>query len=260
VSPSLCAGFQIPDAIESQKKRLENLEADGKTAEDHQGDPITIGFTQYTHGDALAVLSDRLDAILRIIGETRRVPQGVYRGLKFGLMIHPFSSPEAYLEGAATRTSQMYRDHHGPRAVLNAVERLVNWYAFDCKRTREDLDVMEGQLRDYKARLGQPFAHEDYLKDLTKLRDELKAGLAGGVPEEGKEKPSVADLAEKIKRLGAANTVEAAPQRTAKRQVSAEEPVTARIRRRAEEEPGTVVDDADVASTSRRPRAAGSGG
>ena|ERR1019366_7428298 len=98
---------------------------------------------------------------------------------------------------------------------------------------------------------GQPFAHEDYLKDLTKLRDELKAGLAGGVPEEGKEKPSVAELADKIKQLRAANTVEASPQRTAKRQVSAEMPVTARIRCRTEEEPDTVVDDAEVASTSR---------
>ena len=110
--------------------------------------------------------------------------------------------------------------------------------------------MAEGQLRDYKARLGQLFAHTDNLKELTSLRDQLKAGLAGGPQEEGKEQPTVADLAEKFKALRASNTVEAAPQRTAKK-VSAEEPVTTRIRRRETEEPGTVVDDADVASTCK---------
>ena len=42
---------------------------------------------------------------------------------------------------------------------------------------------------------------------------------------------------EKIKALRSQNAVEAAPTRTAKRQVSAEEPVTARIRRRSEPTP-----------------------
>ena len=51
-------------------------------------------------------------------------------------------------------------------------------------------------------------------------------------PEDGAEPPSVADLAEKIKSLRAAHTVEGVPQREAKRRPSAEEPVTARIRRR----------------------------
>jgi hypothetical protein len=135
--------------------------------------------------------------------------------------------------------------------VLNAVERIASGYESEAKRVREDLTVAEGQVRDFGARLGQPFQQTAYLGELTKLRDELKAGLAGAPQEEGKEKPSVAELAERIKLLRAANTVEAAPQRTAKRQVSAEEPVTTRIRRRETEEPGTVVDDADVASASR---------
>ena len=95
--------------------------------------------------------------------------------------------------------------------------------------------MTEGQVRDFGARLGQPFQHDDYLKELARLRDELKAGLTGMPPEDGKEQPSVTELAEKIKALKAGNTVEAAPQRTAKRQVSAEEPVTTRIRRRETE-------------------------
>jgi hypothetical protein len=46
--------------------------------------------------------------------------------------------------------------------------------------------------------------------------------------------PTVAELAEQITALKAAHTVEATPERTAKRKIAAEEPVTARIRRKAE--------------------------
>jgi N12 class adenine-specific DNA methylase len=223
---------ELPDAIESQKQRLVTLEADSRTTKAHADDPITIGNRQ---GEVIEALGDRLNSIPLAIGQTRKVELGNYRGLKFGLVIHPTYSPEAYLEGACTRTTQMSREHHGPRALLNAVERLANGYAFDCKRERENLGVMENQLRDYKARLGQPFKYDDYLKELTTLRDQLKAGLAGE-PKEGE--PTAAELAQRIKALRASNTVEATPQRTTKRQVSAEQPVTARIRRREQEAAG----------------------
>jgi hypothetical protein len=166
------------------------------------------------------------------------VPLGVYRRLKFGLVLHPQFAPDAYLAGAGTRQSMPSRDHHGPRAVMNAVERLASGNPDECKRTRENLAVAEGQERDYRERLGIPFQHMAYLTELTALRDKLKAGLAGVKPEDGAEPPSVAELAERIKTLKAGNTVEAAPQRTAKRQVSAEEPVTSRIRRREAEGEG----------------------
>ncbi|MGD9714437.1 MAG: hypothetical protein AB7V46_20605, partial [Thermomicrobiales bacterium] len=45
------------------------------------------------------------------------------------------------------------------------------------------------------------------------------------------------ELAEKIKTLKAANTIEATPQRARQKQSTAEEPITARIRRRAEATP-----------------------
>jgi hypothetical protein len=58
--------------------------------------------------------------------------------------------------------------------------------------------------------------------------------------------------AERIKTLRAANTVEATVERTSARRVSAEEPVTARILRKAEE-PTTVVEvvAADAAAGAR---------
>jgi hypothetical protein len=124
------------------------------------------------------------------------------------------------------------REHHGPRAVLHALERLAGGYGAEIARVQQDLAVAEAQLRDYQARIGQPFAHDGYLLQLTALRDQLKAGLSGATAPEGES--TVPQLAEQIKALRAAHTVEAAPERTSKRRTQAEEPITARIRRRAE--------------------------
>ncbi len=120
--------------------------------------------------------------------------------------------------------------------MLNAVERLARGYRVESDRNRQDLEVAQRQLHDYEARAGQPFPHAAYLDQLAALRDQLKAGLSGAEPKEGE--PTVAELAEKIKALRAANSVEAAPTRTAMRRLTAEEPVTARIRRREQEGAG----------------------
>ena len=63
-------------------------------------------------------------------------------------------------------------------------------------------------MRDYESRLGKPFAHEEYASQLADLRDQLKLGLSEHPPE---GLPPVAELAEKIKALREANTVEAVP-------------------------------------------------
>jgi hypothetical protein len=223
----------LPGTIASQSERLSNLTADQATATAHTGDPITIGSRAYSREDAPGVLGNQLDALPRHVRESCRVPLGVYRGLRFGLILHPHFPPDVYLEGAATRQSMLSREHQGPRAVLNAVERLTNAYRSECDRIRQDLGIAESQLRDYQARLGKPFAHEAYLSELTNLRDLLKAGLSGATPEPGtKPPPSGSELADRIKALKAVRTIEATPQRAGKRACSAEEPVTARIRRR----------------------------
>jgi hypothetical protein len=72
-------------------------------------------------------------------------------------VLHPQHGPELYLEGAATRQSG-FLQHHGARAVLNALERLAGGYTTACDATRQDLAIAEGHLRDYEARLGTPFS------------------------------------------------------------------------------------------------------
>jgi N12 class adenine-specific DNA methylase len=225
----------LPGTIASLSKRLSNLTADQATAAAHAGDPITLGNRTYSREDASAVLGSQLDAMPRNVRDTTRKPIGIYHGLRFGMVLHPQFPPDVYLEGATTLKSMLSRDHHGPRAVLNALERLAGSYGTECTRIGQDLAIAESQLRDYQARLGKPFLHDAYLSELTSLRDQLKAGLSATAQSQGDEKgPNVSELAEKIKTLKAAHSIEATPQRVRQKHSTAEEPVTARIRRRQE--------------------------
>jgi hypothetical protein len=67
------------------------------------------------------------------------------------------------------------------------------------------------------------------------LRDQLKLALSGGNTESDDETgPDSFGVADKIKSLKAANTIENTPQRVQSKQATAEEPITARIRKRQE--------------------------
>ncbi|HLJ95434.1 MAG TPA: DEAD/DEAH box helicase family protein [Gemmataceae bacterium] len=246
----------LPGTIASLGERLSKLSTDAATATAHAGDSVTIGKRSWSREDAPAVLADQLDHLPRHVRDTTRVPLGIYRGLRFGMVLHPQFPPDVYLEGAIARQSTLSRDHQGPRAVLNALERLLSGYGSDIARVRQDLAIAESQLRDYRDRLGKPFLHDAYLNELTSLRDQLKAGLSATAHDSGDETgPSVSDLAERIKALKAAHTIEAAPQRARPKQTAAEEPVTARIRRRQEAVPAPAnkPDTAAAEATSPAP-------
>jgi hypothetical protein len=225
----------LPDTIARLEDRVAGLSADQATAAAHRRDPLTIGGRTYGGDDALAALGHRLDTLPEKVRDTARIAGGRYRGLAFGLALYAGGGAEVVLEGAATRHGQLSRDHRGPRAVLNALERLADSYPGQAATAAKDLAIARGQLRDHEARIGRPFAHDAYLAGLTELRDQLKAGLSQATPEPGT--PPVAELAERIKSLKAAHTIDAAPERTATRRLSAEEPVTARIRRHREAAP-----------------------
>ena len=211
--------------------RLEQLEADRATLATHRDDPLTIGSRAIARDDELAALGKRLDTLPDSVRESRKISLGRYRGLDFGLVLHASGAADAYLEGATIRHGMLSRDHRGPRAVLNAPRPAGVRLSRQIEKTRQDLGIAEGQLRDHQARLGRPFTHDAYLSQLTDLRDQLKAGLSEKAPDGG---TPVAELAERIKSLKSANTIEAAPERTTAKRIAAEEPVTARIRRRIE--------------------------
>jgi N12 class adenine-specific DNA methylase len=230
----------LPGTIGRLSERLTNLTADMATATAHADDRITIGNRSYSRDDTPAALADYLHTLPEKVMQKQRIPLGTYRGLRFGMVLHPQFAPEVYLEGATTRHDTLSRDHHGPRAILNALERLAGAYGSECTRVQQDLSIAEAQLRDYQARLGKPFSHDTYLSELTGLRDQLKAGLSATAQMQSNDsEPTVSDLAEKIKALKAANTIEATPQRVRQKHSSAEEPVTARIRRKTESLPAS---------------------
>jgi hypothetical protein len=225
----------LPATIASLSERLSKLSTDEATAKTHASDPIAIGGRTFPSEVIPDILGCKLDALPKNVRETTRIPLGNYRGLRFGIVLHSQFAPEIDLEGATTRMATLSREHRGPRAVLNALERLAGGYGSECDRVKRDLGIGEAQLRDYQANLGKPFTHDAYMSGLTALRDQLKAGLSGAAQEPAKEEgPSVSELAERIKALKAANNVEAAPQRIGQRQSSAEEPITVRIRRGTE--------------------------
>ncbi len=225
----------LPATIASLTENLSKLTADQATAESHADDPIAIGNRAPAHEDVANVLGGKLDALPRSVGTPTRLALGTYCGLRFGIVLHPQFPADVYLEGRTIRQYMLSKEHQGPRAVLNVLERLANGYGPECGRTRQDLAIAEAQLRDYRERLGAPFTLDAYLSELTALRDQLKAGLSSTVHRDDEEGPSLSELADKIKALKSAYNIEAAPERVRQKHSSAEEPITARIRRRAEE-------------------------
>jgi hypothetical protein len=255
----------LPGTIAKLNERLSKLTIDEATATAHAGGLITVGNHAWPREEALRLLAGQLDRLHRDVRETTRIPLGIYCGLRFGLVLHPHFPPDVYLEGAISRRSTLSRDHQGPRAVLNALERLAASYGPECLRVKQDLAIAESQLRDYRERLGKPLSHDKYLSELTALRDQLKAGLAAPNPKSeaglasphpqgktgglatpnpalvaGEGGPTVSELADRVKALKAANSIEATPQRPRQKHSSAEEPVTARIRRRQEANPASA--------------------
>ncbi len=223
----------LPATIDRLESRVAGLAADMATAAAHAHDPVAIGSRACAREDALDLLGHRLKSLPDKVHETRRYPLGAYRGLDFGIVLHHLDAPEAYLEGRVMRHAYLSRDSHGPRAILNALDRLIGSYDSQAADAAQDLAIAQGQLRDYDSRLGQPFAHGAYLAELTTARDRLKAALSGATPEPGSEPlPPASELAERIKSLKSAHSIEPAPQRAAARRIAAEEPVTARLRRR----------------------------
>jgi hypothetical protein len=82
------------------------------------------------------------------------------------------------VEGAVTRFENLYREDPGPRAIMNAVARLVDGYVVERRNTAKELEIARGQLRDYQSRTDKPFQHDEYLGSLQDLRNQLETALS----------------------------------------------------------------------------------
>ena len=222
----------LPVAIERLAKKAIDLENDQRTVAEHLHRPAQIGENQVLRADLVTALAKRMESLPETLLGTRRLPLGVYRGLRFGMVLHPDFPMEVYLEGATLQQTALSRDSQGPRAVANALERLAGSYAAQIESAGQERQIAESQLRDYRARIGLPFSHEAYLERLTALRDRLKAALSGGPEAEGM---NAADIAAEVRAARSAESLEASPARSAPRRAAAEEPVSRRILRKGEE-------------------------
>ena len=102
----------LPGTIERLKERLAGLTADQCTMKAHEDDAITIGKRETS--DPLAALAAALDALPQFVMQDRRVQLGTYRGLRFGMVLHPQWRPQVFLEGAITRQDSL--GENGDRA------------------------------------------------------------------------------------------------------------------------------------------------
>ena len=121
---------ELPGTIEHLRQRLEGVTADMATVAAHQDDGLTLDTRYFPRDEAVAALAERLGALPQFTMQSRKVPLGSYRGLRFGLVLHGGQTPDVFLEGASTHQSQLSRDHPGARAILNALERLAGGFRF----------------------------------------------------------------------------------------------------------------------------------
>ena len=212
---------ELPERIGRLEKQIAGLTAD--MASIRSNDAVTVGGKPF----AEAGLANALNRVQEKVERTRQFPLGTFRGLAFGIILHPGGAADVTLEGQVSRTGMLSKESQGPRAVMNALHRLAASYEEQCDTARKELTLAETQLGDYQARLGRVFPHAGYMDELTGLRDQLKLALSA-TPAEGE--PTAGQLAVKIKAVKGAQTVEAAPARMKPK------PRAELVRRRIEQE------------------------
>ncbi|MGL6076735.1 MAG: DEAD/DEAH box helicase family protein [Fimbriiglobus sp.] len=200
---------ELPSTIDRLENTIRGLESDAATLSAHEEDRITVGDRQVANVDTMPLLASALNGIPDDVQRSRRFPLGVYRGLRFGIERHPGGAGDVYLEGATVQDAMLSRESQGPRAVLNALGRIVGEYPETLVKARHDLALASSQLRDYEARQGVPFSHALYADELALLRDQLRIALSTSANAEADAAaPSTDDLADQIKALKAAKVHE----------------------------------------------------
>jgi hypothetical protein len=157
---------------------LADYESDRETIREHADAPIVLAEQQCSQQRLVALLGESLHSLPEKVHETRRITLGRIRGLMFGVVLHPNGAADVSLTGAAMHHGMLSRDARGPRAVLNAVDRIVSSIEPECDRLRSEIANAKVQHQDYERRKGVSFLHETYLAELLALRDRLRVLLS----------------------------------------------------------------------------------
>jgi N12 class adenine-specific DNA methylase len=227
---------ELPRAIESLVARSDNLKRDMDQIASSAHPEFTINGQTVARDDVSARLAESLKQVPEFIGAPIRIDLGKFHGLTFGLDLSPSGPRELRLSGATTRRTTLSRDATGPRAILNALNRMAASYREQSSITDGEIQLARQQLHDYQVRLGALFPHQAHTDRLRQLRDQLKLALSSPPsPESDEQPPSTAEIAASIKQLCVSQAADAIAVRESEPAVTtAEEPITRRLKRQME--------------------------
>ncbi len=229
---------ELPETIDRVRTRHEQLVHDHETMVSHLHDPVTINGHPCRKDDLFTSIGQALDRLPAQVSRTTEWKLGEYQGLEFGVMQYSMGVMDVYLRGSLTRTAQLSRDHQGPRAVLNVLQRLAAGYVEQIEKASNEGELYARQFTDYQQRQGLPFADDGYLNQLHSLRDELRSALSirpGSdmiQPDAAAPTRSASDVSQAIQSLMASHIHEQSPKLEASERgaATAELPVTTRLR------------------------------
>lgn len=222
----------LPDKIAMLKTRYEKLQEDTATVEASHERGLVLGGYRVPPDEWTKMVGDALDRLPITTDNYQKLSMGDYKGLRFGLILHRDSAREVFLEGKLLHCERLGCEHQGPRAVLNALERLCRELPEATRQTKEELALSEKQLQDYASKLNQPFTYDSYRAELDRLRGLLKSKLTANVATADTE--SAEDLAEQIKQLSSVSQVDFGCEPSHRKETVAAEAVTTSIKRRRE--------------------------
>ena len=119
----------LPDSIRHLTKRVDGLTADMATMSGNNATLTTEG------------IGERMKRMPEKVSETYRTRLETFHGLEAGIILHPLGGTEVYLDGAVRCRETLIRDNPGPRAVLNALERLAEGYDDDIRHLKAEIAI-----------------------------------------------------------------------------------------------------------------------
>jgi N12 class adenine-specific DNA methylase len=232
---------ELPNQIAFLEREIHALKADRQTIVEHEDQCFEFAGRVYGKHEGFEVLAKKLEQLPGYVMQQTKVPLGKFNGLEFGVVLDSHYPPVVYVQGECLRRDTLSRDHQGPRAVMNALERLRNSYRVEMQTAEQELLLKQRQFQDYDARLGQSFAAARYVQQLTALRDQLKAKLSK--KESGDADPAekpTHELIEAYQAMKAGQQAEIIPLRPKSAEKTLELPIASRVRELVQNAPAEV--------------------
>jgi N12 class adenine-specific DNA methylase/SAM-dependent methyltransferase len=241
----------LPGQIERQTLLKDQLTQDQTNMQSPDHPEYRIDGHRILRTDIAKALDAAIERIPNHVSQLRDFPLGEFHGIEFGIQVTPFGTKDVYMKGATHRSANLARDSIGSRAVLNALSRLQDSYAARISSVEQDINLAKQQLHDSRARLGVPFPHDDYSKELRELRDQLRHSLSTqpSQPPVDSKTPqrSTSEIAEAIQELKDRNiSVEREKQSSDHPRLAPAQSITRQIKDRIAEANQTKPDDSVV--------------